>query len=189
MVLTNTRLLMAMATSEFEPWSILEFNVVPPQFATYFLMNFPSLHSPEGGFKSIPLFTENDIPLVIWSQRGISENSDPQAKDRAYKILRWLIDNGESVNEKAPGGYTAIHESILFRNPVYMNIVIEAGADLEQTIDSPRSKVHGLDAIGFLDRLDHQGSKEEYRELRIILEKAYFDQGIECGKCILESHR
>ena len=101
-------------------------------------------------------------------------------------LNRQSITGGRPLDERSSGGFTAVHESIIKKDPIYLKMLVSAGAHLRQTVDSTRTKVHGFDSMGLLDTLDHHGTIGEYFELRVILEKAHIDQGIECSKCLME---
>lgn len=179
----NTLMLLTIAAQPPESFKFGESFLLTPNLAMYLLKQAPSLHSPGNQIFWFRGDT-NNFPLIIWSQRGTGEYSSQAEKDRAHGILKWLIESGEALDDRGPNGFAAIHESILSNDMVYLELLINAGANLSQTIDNPRYKHHGLDSIEWLNVLDNDGRIGKYSELRGILEKAYVDQGIECKKCI-----
>ena len=176
-------MLLTIAAQPPESFKFGESFLLTPNLAMYLLKQAPSLHSPGNQIFWFRGDT-NNFPLIIWSQRGTGEYSSQAEKDRAHGILKWLIESGEALDDRGPNGFAAIHESILSNDMVYLELLINAGANLSQTIDNPRYKHHGLDSIEWLNVLDNDGRIGKYSELRGILEKAYVDQGIECKKCI-----
>jgi ankyrin repeat protein len=97
-----------------------------------------------------------DMPLIMWAGRTLG-NGDSEADKRAYEIIEYLIKKGEPLNDRY-GGMTVVHEAILFRQPKYLKMLLDAGADPKITIDRKDKKSHGLDAFAFVEFLERINS-------------------------------
>ena len=93
-----------------------------------------------------------DIPLIMWAGRTLG-NGDSQSEKRAYEIIALLIKRGEPLNDRC-NGMTVVHEAILYRQPRYLTMVLDAGADPHITIQRKGKKSHGLDAFEFVELLE-----------------------------------
>ena len=93
-----------------------------------------------------------DIPFIMWAGRTLG-NGDSQSEQRAYEIIALLIKRGEPLNDRY-NGMTVVHEAILYCQPHYLTMLLDAGADPHITIERKGKKSHGLDAFEFVELLE-----------------------------------
>lgn len=88
-----------------------------------------------------------EVPLVMWAGRELGMGAEAN-NTRIYTILQLLIARGEPVNELHEG-FTAIHEAILFDQPAYLELLLDAGGDPLIRIQQPGKEFDGYDARQF----------------------------------------
>lgn len=90
-----------------------------------------------------------EVPLVMWAGRELGMGG-VQKNQRAHSILTLLISRGEPINELHEG-FTAVHEAILFNQPEYLQILLDAGGDPSIPIQHAGKEYDGYDARQFYE--------------------------------------
>ena len=136
---------------------------VGPEAAVWILKNF------DYPYKGCSEMSKNlgicDMLFIMWAGRTLG-TGDSQADKRAYEIIEFLIKKGEPLNDRY-SGMTMVHEAILYRQPNYLKMLLDAGADPRITIDREGKKSHGLDAFAFVELLESMdpGGVREIKEI------------------------
>lgn len=110
-----------------------------------------------------------DMPLVNSVGTTLDSGSD-ETIERQYQILMELVARGVSLNE-AHHGLSPIHESILFNNPRYAEILINSGADIQQVINKLDKDYNGYNALEYLNYLEQTRSRDMSKIRALINEK------------------
>ncbi len=94
-----------------------------------------------------------DMPMILWAGRGLG--GSVAGDERLHELIGHFIARGEAVDAYFEG-MTALHEAILFNDRVYLERVLDGGADAALPIRRPDSAADGLDAAGFLELLEQR---------------------------------
>ena len=108
-----------------------------------------------------------DTSLVNWIGRTLDL---PEVDTgRAYALLAHFIGRGEPVNEMS-NGLAPVHEAILYNNPHYLDVLLEAGAEINTPVEKPEKLYDGYNAIQFLLFLEGV-TDTDYNALWDVLER------------------
>lgn len=98
------------------------------------------------------------VPLVMWAGREMGMSGDDK-NERAYLVLKLLIARGEPINELHEG-FTAVHEAILFNQPEYLRLLLDAGGDPGIRIQHAGKEYDGYDAGQFYELVQSKRSED-----------------------------
>ena len=121
--------------------------LISPDVAVWILQNFDYPYAKCG--KRYVRMGICGTPYIIWVGRGIGMNGE-EADNRLMTVGRELISRGISVNS-VHEGLTAVHESILFNNPGWLELLLKNGGDTKVKINKPDSKANGLNAVEYFN--------------------------------------
>jgi len=115
--------------------------IVRPEMAMWLLMNteFP--------YKYERLKFSQPLVYLVGASFGFTCIND---NGNGYDLLEHLIEHGEPVNEYHHG-LAPIHAAILFNDPIYLEILLNSGANPNLKIDREGKKHHNMNAFQFLE--------------------------------------
>lgn len=149
----------------FNPYSKYGY-FVSPHMALWILKNF------DYPYKKCSEIGETigtcDIPFIMWAGRTLGKG-DSHSEKRTYEIIKFLIKKGEPLNDRY-NGMTMVHEAILYDQPKYLQMLLDAGADPKITIEREGKKSHGLDAFEFAELLESM-NPGGYQGIKAVLDK------------------
>ncbi len=119
---------------------------LPPRFARWLLLNF------DFPYRSCDqeLFL-CDISLVSWVGRSLTPASS-EKREHAIELLRHFIARGESVSQVSQG-VTPLHEAVLYGDLQYLDLLLDAGADVRARANNSSRLASGLTPLEFCLKL------------------------------------
>ena len=102
------------------------------------------------------------VPLVnvAATNRTMSNSA---ADERYLEIVKILIERGESLEDRHLG-FTAVQGSILLGDAEMVQLLVEAGANLDARVERPGSAVDGMNAFEMSAKLMHGTSSDWHQE-------------------------
>jgi len=101
------------------------------------------------------------VPLVNVAATNRSM-SDSAADQRYLEIVKILIERGASLEDRHLG-FTAVQGSILLGDTEMVQLLVEAGANLDSRVERPGSALDGMNALEMSANLMH-GSNSDWHE-------------------------
>ncbi|QKQ25298.1 ankyrin repeat domain-containing protein [Candidatus Reidiella endopervernicosa] len=89
-------------------------------------------------------------------------------QDAAYKLIDHFIKRGEPVNVLSNHGLAPLHESILYKNNKYLEILLENGADLTVRTNNIEREWHDKSSTELLEWLESNQPGEYSEAIKII---------------------
>lgn len=160
LIATDTKFLMVASVMDREYFGYLTTGFVgSPDVALYILTEVPWLHSRCGRWSKI---TDACHHPLLHHAAGIFDQDESKEQQRAIRIAKWLIDNGESVNGRYRG-MPLVHRAILYEEPRLLKLLIESGADLTMRNERSGHSSDGMTPLEFAKSLkiidDHKRSR------------------------------
>ena len=92
-------------------------------------------------------------------------------RERSLKIIDVALASGCGIDEPDEVGSTPLVAAILFNEPELVRLLLQRGADPYRRIVSPLKFTNGLDAFGFLARMQEKRPAENRQAIQTELER------------------